>query len=93
MVTRLPGARCERTVFTRSVPPERPEDAVGAWRRYYAHWRDMTGERLDSRLIQLVPPLAALAPPAIVIDKRHPDYALPSVTKRLVAAWEFCGIS
>jgi hypothetical protein len=52
-------ARRERTVFTRFVPPARPEDATGAWRRYYAHWRHMTGERLDPRLIQLVPPLAA----------------------------------
>jgi nicotinamidase-related amidase len=84
MVTRLPGARCERTVFTRSVPPERPEDAVGAWRRYYAHWRDMTGERLDSRLIQLVPPLAALAPPAIVIDKRHySPFSVPAFLEAL----------
>jgi nicotinamidase-related amidase len=71
VVTRLAEARRERTVFTRFVPPERPEDATGAWRRYYAHWRDTTGERLDPRLIQLVPPLAALAPPAIVIDKAH----------------------
>jgi nicotinamidase-related amidase len=70
-VTRLSEARRERTVFTRFVPPERPEDAAGAWRRYYAHWRHMTGERLDPRLIQLVPPLAALVPPAIVIDKAH----------------------
>jgi nicotinamidase-related amidase len=57
-VTRLSEMRRECTVFTRFVPPERPEDAVGAWRRYYAHWRHMTGERLDPRLIQLVPPLA-----------------------------------
>lgn len=70
-VTRLSEARRERTVFTRFVPPERPEDAAGGWRRYYAHWRHMTGERLDPRLIQLVPPLAALVPPAIVIDKAH----------------------
>jgi nicotinamidase-related amidase len=35
-VTRLSEAR-RRTVFTRFVPPERPEDAAGAWRRYYAH--------------------------------------------------------
>jgi nicotinamidase-related amidase len=46
-VTRLAEAHPERTVFTRFVPPERPEDAAGAWRRYYAHWRHMTGERLD----------------------------------------------
>jgi hypothetical protein len=29
----------------------------------------------------------------IVSRKKEPDYALPSVTKRLVAAWKFCGIS
>ena len=71
VVAHLAEARRERTVFTRFVPPERPEDAAGAWRRYYAHWREMTGERLDPRLIQLVPPLAALTPPAIIIDKSH----------------------
>jgi nicotinamidase-related amidase len=71
MVTHLSEARRERTIFTRFVPPERPEDAVGAWQRYYAHWRDMTGERLNPHLIQLVPPLAALVPPASVIDKAH----------------------
>jgi hypothetical protein len=34
-------------------------------------------------------------PDGVVIlgSKEVPDYALPSVTKRLVAAWEFCGIS
>lgn len=31
----------------------------------------MTGERLDPRLIQLVPTLAALVPPATVSDKAH----------------------
>ena len=31
----------------------------------------MTGERLDPCLIQLMPPLAALVPPATVIDKAH----------------------
>jgi nicotinamidase-related amidase len=70
-VTRLAAARRERTVFTRFVPPERPEDAAGAWRRYYEYWRHMTGERLDPGLIQLVPSLATLVPPATVIDKAH----------------------
>jgi hypothetical protein len=27
------------------------------------------------------------------VRNQIPDYALPSVTKRLVAAWKFCGIS
>ena len=70
-VTRLAEARRERTVFTRFVPPERPEDAAGAWRRYYAHWRDMTGERLDPRLIRTGAAAGGPAPPAIVIDKAH----------------------
>jgi len=68
-VIRLAEARPERTLFTRFIPPQHPEDAQGAWRRYYAHWRKMTGEALDPRLIRLVPPLAAFAPPATVIDK------------------------
>jgi nicotinamidase-related amidase len=70
-VARFAEARRARTIFTRFVPPARPEDAAGSWRRYYAHWRHMTGDRIDPRLIQLVPPLAALAPPALVIDKMH----------------------
>src|ERR1700748_1678826 len=56
-VAGLAEARCERTVFTRFVPPARPEDTMGAWRRYYERWRDMTGERLNPRMIELVPPL------------------------------------
>jgi nicotinamidase-related amidase len=42
----------------------------GSWRRYYERWRGLTLERIDPRLIELVPPLAALVPPAEVIDKR-----------------------
>ena len=70
-VTHLAEAHPERTVFTRFVPQEGPEEAAGAWRRYYAHWRHMTGERLDPCLIHLVPTLAALVPPATVSDKAH----------------------
>jgi nicotinamidase-related amidase len=70
-VVRLAEARRERSVFTRFVPPDRPEDAVGAWRRYYEHWRNMTGEQLNPRLIELVPPLADLALADLVIDKAH----------------------
>ena len=51
-VTRLAEARRDRSVFTRFVPPERPEEAAGAWRRYYEHWRNMTGDRINPRLIE-----------------------------------------
>jgi nicotinamidase-related amidase len=39
------------------------------WQRYYSHWREMTRDRLDPAMIELLPPLAALAPPAHIIDK------------------------
>jgi nicotinamidase-related amidase len=41
----------------------------GMWQRYYTKWRIATRERLDFRLLELMPPLAALCPPAIVLDK------------------------
>jgi nicotinamidase-related amidase len=50
-------------------PPDRPDQMAGSWRRYYEHWRNLTLERLDSELIELVPALAALCPPATVIHK------------------------
>jgi nicotinamidase-related amidase len=59
----------ERTVFTRFIPPERPDQMPGMWRRYYMRWRLATRECLDLRLLELMPPLAALCPPATVIDK------------------------
>lgn len=62
---RFPG----RTLFTRFITPHRAEDMPGTWRRYYARWPEATRERLDPRLLELLPPLAELCPPAIVIDK------------------------
>ena len=59
----------ERTVFTRFIPPRRPEDLPGMWRPYYEKWRETTRERIDVRLLDLMPPLARLVPPATVIDK------------------------
>ncbi|MBV9250603.1 MAG: cysteine hydrolase [Acetobacteraceae bacterium] len=70
-VLRITRSHGRRTVFTRFVPPERPEEMPGSWRRYYERWRHMTGDRLSPKLIELVPALAELVPPAIVLDKRH----------------------
>jgi nicotinamidase-related amidase len=41
----------------------------GAWKRYYQRWHHMTGERIDPAMMELVPPLRVLAPPAQVVDK------------------------
>ena len=68
-VTRI-AERCpERTVFTRFITPETPEQAAGRWRIYYRKWRETTRDRLDPCMLDLMPPLAVLAPPARVFDK------------------------
>ncbi len=59
----------DRTVFTQFIPPRQPDEAAGAWQAYYRHWRSMTRDRLDPRLLELVEPLRILAPPARVLDK------------------------
>jgi nicotinamidase-related amidase len=71
IVQRLAQAKTERTVFTRFVPPDHPEQMKGTWQRYYQRWRHMTGVRIDPAMIDLVPPLRALTPPAAVVDKSH----------------------
>lgn len=59
----------DRTLFTRFIPPRQPEEATGAWQDYYRHWRSMTRDSLDPRLLELVEPLRALVPPARQLDK------------------------
>jgi nicotinamidase-related amidase len=69
VVTELASWHPERTVFTRFIPPERATDMPGMWQRYYTRWRNATREHLDPALLELLPPLAKLCPPATVIDK------------------------
>jgi nicotinamidase-related amidase len=68
-VVRVAELAPERTVFTRFIPPERPEQMGGTWRRYYERYRSMTRERLDPELLELVPELARFTPPGRVVDK------------------------
>ena len=68
-VTRIAERAPDRTVFTRFIPPFRPEDMPGTWRGYYEQWRNVTREHLDPRLLDLMPSLQRLAPPAVVLDK------------------------
>jgi nicotinamidase-related amidase len=59
----------QRTVFTRFVPPRQAEDMPGMWRIYYEKWQAMTLERLGPEMVDLVPSLKAVVPPARVFDK------------------------
>lgn len=71
VVATLAGRYPERTLFTRFIPPERAIDMPGIWQRYYTKWKHATREHLDPTLLELLPPLAELCPPATVIDKRR----------------------
>ena len=59
----------DRTVLSRFIPPERPEEMPGAWQDYFRRWRAMTQQNLDRRLLELAPPLQAQVPPAHLCDK------------------------
>lgn len=59
-----------RTIFTRFIPPSDPEQAPGAWRDYYRRWWMMTGQHLPPEMLELAPELAAMVPPARILDKQ-----------------------
>jgi nicotinamidase-related amidase len=68
----------------RFIPPERSDQMPGMWQRYYARWRAATRERLDLDLLELMPALAALLPPATIIDKtRYSGFAEPKLLAHL----------
>jgi nicotinamidase-related amidase len=69
VVAAVAEAHPERTIFTRFIPPERPDAMPGRWRSYYERWPEMTRERMPPDLLDLVAPLARLVPPAVVADK------------------------
>jgi nicotinamidase-related amidase len=70
LARRIAEAHPERTIFTRFIPAFRAGDGSGTWKRYYERWASMTIERLGREMVELVPELAALVPPAQVVDKR-----------------------
>lgn len=70
VVVRIAEAHTAETIFTRFIPPRHPDELPGSWRRFYRRWSELTLDRIDSRLLELLPPLARLVPPAAAIDKR-----------------------
>lgn len=68
-VAEIAGRHAARTLFTRFIPARRAADAPGVWARYYERWQQLTLDRGGAELIDLLPPLAELVPPARVLDK------------------------
>jgi nicotinamidase-related amidase len=69
VVVRLCEAKAERTCFTRFIPARSADQASGTWKRYWDRWPEITLDRLEPGLIELIPDLAMFAPPARVLDK------------------------
>ena len=59
----------ERTVFTRFITPEQPQDRRGQWQAYFTRWHRATRSNLAPRALDIVPELARYSPPALVVDK------------------------
>jgi nicotinamidase-related amidase len=59
----------ERTVFSRFIPPQRPEDRPGRWQHYFRRWEQATRQNLRGDELDLVPAVARFVPPALVVDK------------------------
>jgi nicotinamidase-related amidase len=70
VVERIAERHAPATIFTRFIPAHDTDELPGSWRRYYRRWSEMTLSHLAPDLVELLPPLARLAPPATVIDKR-----------------------
>src|SRR4051812_48332797 len=84
VIERIAAAHPERTVFTRFIPPRRAEELPGSWRRFYERWAELTLDRIDRRLLELMPALARFAPPAAVLDKRvYSPFAAPGLQELL----------
>jgi nicotinamidase-related amidase len=58
-----------QTVFTRFMPPANAEAANGMWKLYYEKWWMMTRDQQPPEMLDVVPELRRLCPPAIIIDK------------------------
>ncbi|MGD9846064.1 MAG: cysteine hydrolase family protein [Variibacter sp.] len=69
VIEEIAGRFPERTIFTRFITPQRPENMPGLWRRYYAKWRQTTREHLSPEMLDLLPALTRFVPPATVVDK------------------------
>jgi len=83
-VVKIAELRPADTVFTRFVPADRPGDGIGMWKSYWKRWASLTRAEMGDDMIQLIPELAALCPPASVINKRvYSPWMTPELDARL----------
>ena len=85
-VRRIAEAHPAETIFTRFMTLASPEHGVGTWKRYYERWRSVTTEELPPDMLDLLPPLQALVPPAEILDKTvYSPWLDPELDRRFEA--------
>lgn len=89
-IVEISRRHADRTIFTRFMPPPSAEEMPGAWRDYYRRWETFTRQRLDERLLDLVPPLSDLTPPARVVDKRFYSAFFGTPLLQILREWQVC---
>ncbi|MCA1467108.1 cysteine hydrolase [Bradyrhizobium sp. IC3195] len=84
-VVSVVARHAERTIFTRFITPQDPEDRPGQWQSYFRRWRQATRRHLPSSTLELVPALARFVPPAAMIDKpAYSAFSNPGLASLLV---------
>lgn len=84
-VVSVVSRHAERTIFTRFITPQDPEDRPGQWQSYFRRWRQATRRHLPSSALELVPALNRFVPPAAVIDKpAYSAFSNPGLASLLV---------
>nr|GAJ35888.1 hypothetical protein BDOA9_0150980 [Bradyrhizobium sp. DOA9] len=84
-VVSVVSRHAERTIFTRFITPQDPEDRPGQWQSYFRRWRQATRRHLPASALELVPALARFVPPAAVIDKpAYSAFSNPGLARLLV---------
>lgn len=53
-IQRLLKARPQNASFSRFIPPRQMDHANGAWQRYYRRWHNVTLERMDPGLVNVI---------------------------------------
>ncbi|MCK1733507.1 cysteine hydrolase [Bradyrhizobium sp. 138] len=74
-----------RTIFTRFITPQDPEDRPGQWQSYFRRWHQATRRHLPPSALELVPALNKFVPPAAIIDKpAYSAFSNPALASLLI---------
>jgi nicotinamidase-related amidase len=84
VVIELVGRFPDRTVFTRFITPNQPDEMPGTWRSFYRKWHKATRAEMNVSMLDLMPALQKFVPPAVVINKtRYSAFTEPDLAAHL----------